>query len=63
VTQEESVSLDMAQLDKVLVADDATATGFREGFGGNDLPVIVHISVGIASDLLTWVGCQCHSLK
>lgn len=51
--QEESVAFDMAQLDNVLVADNATATGFRERFGGDDLPVVVQVSVGIASDLLT----------
>ena len=53
VRQEESVAFDMAQLDNVLVADNATATGFRERFGGDDLPVVVQVSVGIASDLLT----------
>ena len=51
--QEESVAFDMAQLDNVLVADNATAAGFRERFGGDDLPVVVQVSVGIASDLLT----------
>ena len=51
--QEESVGLDMAQLDDVLVADDATTPSFREGFGGDDLPVVVHVGMGVASDLLT----------
>lgn len=50
---EESVGFDMAQLENVLVADDATAAGFRERFGGDDLPVVVQVSMGIASDLLT----------
>lgn len=51
--QEESVAFDMAQLDNVLMADDATAACFREGFSGDDLPVVVHVRVGIAGDLLT----------
>ena len=53
MSQEESVRLDMAQLDDVLVADDATAASFREGFSGDDLPVVVQVGMGIASDLLT----------
>ena len=51
--QEESVAFDMTQLDSVMVADNATAAGFRERFCGDDLPVVVQVSVGIASDLLT----------
>lgn len=50
---EESVGFGMAQLDNVLVSDKATATGLRERFGGDDLPVVIHVSVGVASDLLT----------
>jgi len=53
VRHQESVAFDMAQLDNVLVADNAAAAGFRERFGGDDLPVVVQVSVGIASDLLT----------
>jgi len=53
--QKESIGFNMAQLDNVLVSYNTAAAGFREGFGGDDLPVVVQVSVGITSDLLTCV--------
>jgi hypothetical protein len=53
--QEECIRADMTQLNNVLVTDNATTASFREGFGGYDLPVVVCVGMGIASDLLTCV--------
>jgi len=35
------------------VSDDAAAAGGRDRLGGDNLPVVVGVIVGVASDLLT----------
>ena len=43
----------MQQLDRVIVADDATTSGCGECLCRDDLPVVIGIVVSVASDLLT----------
>lgn len=42
----------MEELEDIVVPDEAAAAGFREGLGGDDLPVVVDVFVSVASDLL-----------
>ncbi len=53
VRHEERISVDMKKLDHVIVAYNPTTASFRKRFGGYDLPKIVRIVMGIASNLLT----------
>lgn len=42
----------MQKLNNIFVANDATATSFREGFGRKNLPMVVRVVMAISSDLL-----------
>ena len=44
--------VNVEQLDNILMTDDTAATGLRQGFRWNNLPVVVRIVVPISSHLL-----------
>lgn len=52
--QKKRVGADMKQLDNVVMPDDATSACLRKRLGRYDLPIIIHILVAIASDLLAY---------
>lgn len=43
----------MTQLNDILVANNTAASSLGKSLGGKDLPMVVDVFVGIASDLLT----------
>ena len=51
--EQERVGLDVAELDEVVVAHDAAAALLGERLGGDDLPVVICVSVRVAGDLLS----------
>lgn len=60
---EESLCIDMEELDDVLVTNNATTASFREGFGRDDLPLIVGIIMTISGNLLSYTEVShCSSL-
>lgn len=48
-----ALSLGVEELDGILVTNDATTTGSWQGLGGDDLPPVVGVVVGVTGDLLT----------
>ena len=50
---EVGLRVDVQQLNDVVVVNDTTATSLGQGFGGNNLPIVVGVVMTIASDLLT----------
>lgn len=53
VCHENGLGVDVQKLNDVLVSDDTATTGFGEGLGRNDLPLIICVFVAVTSDLLT----------
>lgn len=49
---QERVSLNVKELNDIVVADDPPAAGLWESLGGDDHPVVVLILVGVTSNLL-----------
>ena len=47
------LSVDMKQLDDALMLNNTSTTSLRKCLGGNDLLVVVDITITITSDLLT----------
>lgn len=52
VCEEERVGVDVQELDHVVVPDDTPSPSFGDGFGGNDLPVVVSVVVAVSRHLL-----------
>ena len=51
---EVSLSVDMQQLDDILVTDNTATTSLGKSLGGNDLPEVVGIVVPVAGNLLAY---------
>lgn len=54
VGHEVSLSVDMQQLDDILVTDNTATTSLGKSLGGNDLPEVVGIVVPVAGNLLAY---------
>lgn len=53
VCEEDGLSVDVQELDNIVVADDTATPSLRKGLGGNDLPVVVRVGVTVTGNLLT----------
>lgn len=53
VSQQESVGLDVEELDDIIVADNPSTASLRESLGGDDHPVVVFILMRITCNLLS----------
>lgn len=51
--KEVALAPDVEELDLVAVSNNAASACCRKSFGGDDLPVVVRVVVGVACDLLT----------
>ncbi len=61
--EENGIGIDVEKLNNVLLTDDSTPACVGDFSSGEDLPVIVGVVVGVASDLLTCIQGQGESCE
>jgi len=53
VRKKEAVGVDVEKLDGIAVSDNTSTTSLGNGFGRDDLPIVVSVGMAVSSDLLT----------